>query len=313
MTQSAEGVGAVSLRNQVALFIASMYNTTLEYHGKMSEHGYDINKLFSKCPGPKLPTNNIDNRVTDHRCTLDTTQMYFPVCDFQDCQCMADGIRPHVDKLIAKGCSSIIVVNDGFRHSVFSGCVKPVLERYFGWKGPKPKWEYDVIHYRMGDLADRPGGKSFSRETVQTYVNVMCKTSKRDIVILTEGNPDVPQCENRVVLAADTSLEEAMQIMQYGKTVAVGQSGFARLMMMMANPEAVLVLRGLYHLFDWVDTDEWYLLESRFAIFHFKSKETLRKHLSIRQSLELFKFSNQRKIPMNFTKATRRWNANMMK
>ena len=312
--QTREGLGAIMHRNQIAMFIATLYNAKVEYHGMPSEHGYDINKMFDKCPGPPLPIKE-DSLVQQHPCTLDVSHVFVPMCDYQDCSCRASAISPHVEKLVAKGCSSIIVRGDGFKDMTFSACLKPILERYFGWKGPKPTWEYDVIHYRMGDLADAGGGKTFAPSLLQTYVNIMCKSSDRDIIILTEGNPDVPRCEDRVILAADTSVKEAMQVMQFAKTVAVGKSEFATLMLMMANPEAVIMRSNAFVFYDWLDVDDWYLVESDYAVVRFPSKELARRNMQLHLNLRTLKFRHQKEndLRVDLGKATRRWNVTMMK
>ena len=310
--QTREGIGANLARTQLALFIASWYDTKIEIHAPHSKHGYDLENLFAKCPGPLLPVSNHNGSIHKHPCTLDISRIYVPVNDLQDCESRGKAVQPHVDKLIAKGCKTIIVPGDGFKTSTFSSCLKPALVRNFGKKGPKPTWEYDVIHYRMGDLRGKPGGKSFAPETLQAIVNIMCKTSERDIVILTEGNPKVPKCEDRVVLAADTSIKEAMQIMQFAKKVAVGNSEFAILMMKMANPEAVIIRSADYPVYDWLAVDDWYVLRPDLAVLRYTSQKILREHVHLHGDLRQLKYRYSNYIKKSFGNATRRWNVGMM-
>lgn len=312
--QSLEGFGAIILRNQVPLFISSWYNVPFEFHGGESAHGYNISDLFGKCQSPPPLLRDFQG-IREHRCTIDLENIILPQCRVHDCKCFQRGIEVHVNKAVARGCPDITVRIDGFKRYTYLACLRPLMEKYLGWKNPKPTWEYDVVHYRLGDLEVKGGGKKFSMEFMETSVDILCRSSKRDIIVLTEGSPKLPTCEDRVVLAADTSIEHAMQIMQFAKTAVVGKSSFSFAMMIMSQAESVIMERGVVEKYFWLHVEKWYLVEEDYGVFHYESKKHMMDDVTSYGDLRkvIFRKLGDIKPAPQFFQPNRTWSVQMMK
>lgn len=262
--QSREGLGAILRRNQLAVFLADSYSVKLSFPHIESTHGYGIENFFSKCPTP--PDN----------CLLDQDNMMVYRCPKSDCQCLQEQVHRYTSMLV-KRCRVIHVRNNRVRSMEWSGCTRNVLSSYFGTK-KKPKIPFDVLHYRAGDMEDRPGGKSFTKDELFYFFRVMCKTGHRDIVVLTEGSPEMPmieECGNRLVVAADTSIYDAFRVIQHADSVAVGASSFATMMMEVGTPRRMVVLLRHAHLYEWVNCEEWTIIGEYGVVFHFNSKQSM--------------------------------------
>lgn len=269
--QSIEGLGAVFRLNQVVPFLASYYQLKLGFPSKPSEHNYDLGHIFSDCG------YRYTYATFPPSCTISENKMYTPMCARADCECMADAYHKTLTNLTkTQKCTTIGFLTDRFKTLRYSGCIKSLMLRYFGTQGAaKPAWEYDVVHYRMGDLANTPGGKSFALEELGFLIHALCKLSERDIVILTEGRPEVPDCRDgpgRVMLASDTSLSETFQIFQHAHSISVGVSGFAFILAEIATPKRVVVLDWHARFYRWVHCEKWTLVTKGGSMFHFESK-----------------------------------------
>lgn len=262
--QSTEGIGAILRRNQVALFVAELYAANLSFPNITSDHGYEVQDMFDHC---LVPSDD---------CMLYVEDMILYRCPRADCDCLRNRVHKYIDEK-SQVCRVLHIETDRVRTMEYSGCIGGVLSNYFGTNS-RPSIEYDAIHYRAGDLADQKKGKSFSTDELWYLLTAMCKISTRDIYVVTEGRPRIPKptnCGDRLVLASDTTVQEAFQIIQYAKTVAVGSSSFATMMMEVAKP-AHLVLPGrVAALYEWVDCRYWTVVGERGAVFHFDSKKMM--------------------------------------
>lgn len=262
--QTREGIGAVLRRNQFGLFLADTYDAKVAFPKITSEHGYEMDKMFDTCPEPS------------EKCTIREADLILYRCPRSDCACHRQQIAPYMDR-IAASCKVVLFVNQQVRTMEYSGCTDRTLRRYFGTE-KTPVVPYDALHYRAGDLAGRKGGKTFSPRELFYLLNAMCRLSTRDIVVCTEGTPNIPipdPCKGRLVLASDTSMQDVFRIFQHAKTVAVGTSSLATMVMEIARPERVVMLERVLPRFEWVDCEQWTLIEKMGAVFHFKSKSLM--------------------------------------
>lgn len=313
---SREGLGAIIKRTQIPAFLASWFDVPIQYPVKESKHGYGIHELFDLCPDQKAFPKGFIYPQENDTCTLFVDRMYLPYCPRADCKCMYARLAPYVEPLLKERCPVINVMPDGHKSLQYSGCLGPFVDKHFIKGMPRPAWQYDAIHLRMGDLADVDGGKSFSSMELYFTIQEMCKHSNRDIVILTEGAPKIPACKNRIVLAADTSVEEAFQIMRFARTVAVAPSGFALAMLNGAKPERIIMRESAVRMFEWVDCELWTIISPKGSVVSFDSKELMKSHIfSTRELYDL-----TRRPSSAVTKATkstgavptRRWAKSMM-
>lgn len=310
-----EGLGAVFRLNQVVPFLASYYKVKLGLPSKPSEHDYDVGKLFSDC-------GYLDTYASfPPECTIFESAVYTPMCARADCECLADAFHEVLSNATRQGCKTVGFMTDRFKTLRYSGCIKPLLLRYFGTVGgARPSLAYDVVHYRMGDLANLPGGKSFSINELGFLIHALCKLSERDIVVVTEGVPHLPQCRHgrtRVVLASDTSLPETFQIMQHAHSVSVGVSGFAYLLAEIATPQRMVVLDWHARSYRWVECEKWTLITKGGSVFHFESRLHMEQYAmsasNMEQEISFLNPGDARKIAFNLTVADRVWTADMMK
>lgn len=262
--QSTEGIGAILLRNQEALFIAESHRANIAFPPILSDHGYAIQDMFDTCPEPP------------QHCQVRIDDMVLYRCPRADCNCLRQQIARYVaDK--TRTCPVLGVENNRIRTLEYSGCLGGILSRYLGTTS-KPTMEYDAIHYRFGDLAQKGIGKRFSLNELWYLLSAMCKISDRDIVIVTEGNPKIPNptnCWNRLILASDTTVHEAFRILQHAKTISVGTSSFALMMTELASPMHMVVLERTASRYEWVDCKQWTIVGERGALFHFESKKMM--------------------------------------
>lgn len=313
---SREGMGAKMRLNQIAPFLASYYNVKLAFTSMYSKHEYDLVDMFDDC-GYKAGTKD----TFPEKCVVDESYLEIDLCPRGDCGCMAAQFHDSIVQKVQDGCDIVGARPNRFKTLEFSGCLGDVMRRYFATKGT-PKWEYDVIHYRMGDLAGVPGGKSFSRDQVANLITAMCVKSRRDIVVLTEGAPEIPECAEefggakRIVLAADTDVRHVFQIAQHGKSLSMGVSGFSFLMTEMAQPERMVVLFQHARYYRWVRAPKWTLVAAGGARFHFNSKAHMELYaMSNSDSEKEIKFRNpgdRRTLQWNWSVPTRQWTTQMM-
>lgn len=312
VSQSREGFGAVVKRNQGAVLLASYYNAKLQFPELTSVHGYNYAEMFDEC-GVEMDDEYLE------RCTLHQKNVLFEFCERGDCECMAGQYGPALKQLVDRGCATVAIMHDSFKRIEFSGCLSMLKEK-FGSSGDRPKWEYDVIHYRMGDLADKPGGKSFSMMELWVILRMFCRMSDRDIVIVTEGVPEVPDCGDRVVIA-DTNIEYSMQIFQHAKWVASGVSSFSYVLMEFATPERVIMKYGHALRYEFVSCENWTIVDSKSgANFHFKSKKDMVEMItSSRMPYEEWIFRRRKEFfedemnKFNVSVPKRIWKPEMMK
>lgn len=314
---SIEGIGAVFRLDQLGPFLASYYNVKFAMPSKPSEHGYDISHFFSDC-GYRESYERFPAQ-----CILEQDKILFEVCPRADCACLASQYHPHITALVRNGCTVVGIIPDRFKTLEFSGCFRSTLLRYFGSRGPPPNWEYDVIHYRRGDLASKPGGKSFSVWEFSTLMKALCAQSDRDIVVITEGtNVEAPRCrhektgKDRVVLAADTSISEALQIAQHAKTLSIGLSGFAFLIAEMASPSRMVLIEFQARFYRWVNCEKWTLVSKDSSAFNFATKVHMdfytMSHSSLNRELRFLNPGDLKSIAFHPSLVTRTWNRDMM-
>ncbi|KAI0562382.1 hypothetical protein FGB62_61g05 [Gracilaria domingensis] len=267
-TQNNEGIGQTLLRNQFAVYVAELLSAKLNFPEHMSQHGYNHADFFDRCataPGsPKKGTPNIPEH-----CILRKRDLYLRNCPRGDCACLRKETMKYVQPLAAR-CEVMGVEHDGFKTQEYSGCVSNVLKRYFGganrWSRP-----YDAIHYRQGDLQEKHNKVPDFLYMLNNIVSFMCKHGDRDIVIVTQGEQEVPKCENRVVLAGNTSERDSFPIFQHAEWIGVEHSGFGIGMMQISRPKRVLMDHYAMQWFDWLTKPEWTVFNQAGAGFSFPS------------------------------------------
>lgn len=262
--QTREGIGALLRRNQLGLFIADTYAARVAFPNIESEHGYDVRDMFDECPDPAPG------------CTLREDAMYLERCPRRDCRCHREQLYRHSDALAGR-CPVLGYVNMKVRTMEFSGCTARTLARYFGTERA-PAVPYDALHFRAGDISGRKGGKTFSPHELFYLLRAMCQLSDRDVVVCTEGTPDIPippECGNRLVLASDTSIQDVFRIFQHATTVSVGTSSLATIVMEIARPERVVMIERALPKFEFVDCERWTVIGRYGAVFHFNSKKLM--------------------------------------
>lgn len=328
--QSIEGIGAVFRLNQLAVFLASYYRVDLAFPSKESEHHYDLGELFSDC-GYRKTYMDFPNE-----CVLNQERVFIEECASGDCHCLGRQYHKYVHRLVHDAdCPVIGVLSDRYKTQQFSGCYQPLLYRYFGTKPLRsvsgsrktpeepqfqrfmqPYWNYDVIHYRHGDLADKPGGKSFAPYQIEHLMRTLCDMSDRDIIVLTENYPPVPHClnESRVVVS-NSSLEHAFVIMQYAKHVAVGLGGFSIILAEMARPVRMVMLDLHVRFFRWLPCDKWTVVTGSGARFHFGSRAHMLAYALSSANLHRERFLNPGDIKhkrLTWKVPTRVWSPELM-
>ena len=271
-----EGVGARIKRTQFAFFLASILRAEIDFPKLNSSHWYFTHELFSKC------------QKAEPACNLSEETAAIARCPRGDCDCLKDKVVPHVLPL-ARRCSVISVENVQERTMEYGGCLGQVVSRYFGMT--HPPWEsldYDAIHIRAGDMANQTTGKAYHPNEIQVLLKQMCLLSNRDIVIVTEGAPEMPvirECGDRLVLSGNNTLKEAFGIFQHAKQVSLGTSSFAGLLAEVVRPERMIVVERAAEVLEWVDCEKWTVLSKKYAVFHFDSKQMM-LHAVIDRSLE---------------------------
>lgn len=264
MGNASEGLGSVLRRNQLAIFLADVYGANLAWDSMPSSHRYHTNEFFSEC-----------ETATDD-CRLRQSSMVLPKCSRGDCDCLFRGVSDYV---IPKEniCTVLGVQNERLMTQEYSGCMKNVLTRYFVRPEVPVVPDYDVIHYRMGDLKKKKGTKSPLDVELYYTLEAMCKLSERDIYVLTEGNPSIPfvSCFDRIVMASDTSMIDVFSIIRYAKAISVGSSSFSIAMAEVAEPTEVITLHRTLGLFEWIDSPKWTVIMEYGEHFHFNSKKMM--------------------------------------
>lgn len=274
-----EGLGAFIKRTQLALFLAETNDVPMTYGKHASSHGYDISSLFGQCEFDTVPDE----------CVLDQKKMILPRCKRGDCACLRKTVEPYTIDA-EKKCDVIAIKPDGLLTNEYAGCISNTLRRYLG-TGASPRREYDVVHHRQGDLEGKANLKTFSRLELYFIIRTMCKLSTRDIVILTEGTPMIPACEDRIVLANDLSMQETFRIVRYGKNVAVAGSSFAQAMLQVAKPERLFVMSKNVPIYDWVPVKKWTVIGTRGIANHFESREEMLKVVLVYANLPARSFN----------------------
>ncbi len=192
-------------------------------------------------------------------------------CEIGNCECHFERVFPLLYG-IPRDCETIRVIGRPYLIKEYSGCLRNPLTKYLG-TNKVPLKPYDIIHYRMGDVANTGSGKTFSLETLYIMVRTMCQMSKRDIVILTEGEHKIPACEDRVVLAADLPMADNFKLFQHASIVGVGGSTFALAMMELAKPERIIAPKDWIQIYEFADCEKWSVIGYRGIVVHFDSKE----------------------------------------
>lgn len=262
-SETDEGIGAIVTRNNLLFYLSDLYSARIAWFHQISSHRYDIQRLFSSCP---IPSPN---------CFIDSRRTALMRCARGDCECMAASVRPFSDPLALR-CEVLGVHVDQFRSTEYFGCFRSVLKRYFV-HNLVPAFEYDALHYRMGDVAWDPGNKSFSQWELQSILQQFCILSDRPLVVLTEGTPQIPRvsCFGRVILAADASLNDTFTIMHYAKIIAVGDSTFAFSLAEVSSPEHVIVLQRSLEKYEWMSVSKWTVVDGLGISFHFANKRIM--------------------------------------
>lgn len=279
--QNNEGIGQALKRNQFAIFVAQMLNARLALPDKHTGHNYSLGQFFDHCEAP--------NGKHKH-CELNLHELLLDRCERGDCDCLESTLAPYVQPL-AERCPTISVMHDKFKTQEYSGCISQVLTRYLGGANRWPR-PYNAIHYRQGDLAEKHNSNKNALRFLYNQVNFMCKHSQHDIIVVTEGEPEVPTCENRVVLAGNTTIQEAFSIMQHADWIGVGKSGFAIAMMQIATPQRVLMEKWVMPNYDWVNAPSWTVFNQVGAAFNFKSTEEAFRRVYSGAGIDLLTYKN---------------------
>lgn len=306
MENAHEGLGAILRRNQLAVFLADVYGADLAWDHMRSSHGYNTELFFSQC------------EAAPNGCKLFQKSMVLPRCPRGDCACLWQGVSQYLlsvkeereedgskkvitgaEQSMEMNCSVLGVKNDRLVTQEYSGCMGDAMRRYFVHSNktlaphlrassttpttttPTSKGEYDVIHYRMGDLRKKPGMKSPSEIELFYLLEAICKLSSRRIYILTEGNPSIPDvsCFHRLFMASDTSLHDAFSIMRHARIVSVGSSSFSIVLAEVAQPDEVVTLHRTLDLYEWMRAERWTVVMGRGEFFHFDSKMAMTETL----------------------------------
>lgn len=281
--QNDEGIGQALKRNQFAIFVAQLLRAKLSLPDRPTSHNYSLAHFFDACPAPAAP------RLA--RCTLRLDELLLERCARRDCACLRDSLLPYLRPLAA-ACPLVAVHHDKFKTQEYSGCIADPLTRYLG--GPN-RWPapYNAVHFRQGDLADRRHANSTYMRQLYNQINFMCKHSPHDIIVVTEGEPELPTCgNNRVVLAGNTSVREAFSIMQHARWIGVGKSGFAIAMMQIARPQRVLMEHWVMPNYDWLDVPKWTVFNSVGAAFNFRSAEDAFYRVYASAGIDLLTYKN---------------------
>lgn len=209
-----------------------------------------------------------------------------------------------MQKFSSAGCNTVGVKNDAYDRLEFSGCLN-VLERYLGGE-KRPNKPYDAMYYpeRMDEL-----------EAV-IVLQMMCKMSEREIVIVGKGGRPMVRCGERLVVA-DVAEREMVEIFRHARVVGVVGREDVELLMEMARPERVVVVRRGARRLEWVRCEKWTVMDGSDASWHhYGRKETFVKVVTSSRDLvnermyrkkSVFKLDKyEREIP------GRRWEEGMM-
>ncbi|PXF43249.1 hypothetical protein BWQ96_07022 [Gracilariopsis chorda] len=264
--QNNEGIGQALRRNQMAVFVAEMVQAKLSLPNRTTAHGYALSSFFDHCDMPA---------EQEPFCTLDQSSLLLNRCERADCDCLQRQLAPYVQRM-AHRCKTIGVVTDNYKSLEYAGCLRNTLTRYFGgptrWKRP-----YDAVHFRLGDLAHRKADSRTTRLWMHFVITFLCKHSDRDIIVVTQGNPTIPRCGSRVVLASNTTIQEAFGIFQHATWTSMEHSGLAIAMMQISRPQRVILSRWTLDFWDWLVVPSWTIVDGDGALFHFDSKELAMK------------------------------------
>lgn len=310
MENAHEGLGAILRRNQLAVFLADVYAADLAWDHMPSSHGYNTDSFFSECQPAQDGCKLFQKSMVLPRCPRgDCVCLWQGVSRYllsvkeeeEDDEGSDKKKKTEQGKSMEMNCTVLGVKNDRLVTQEYSGCMGDAMRRYFVHSNKTlashllpsttstttspimttttaptttTKGEYDVIHYRMGDLRKKPGTKSPSEIELFYLLEAMCKLSTRRIYILTEGNPGIPDvsCFDRLFMASDTSLHDAFSIMRYARIVSVGSSSFSIVLAEVAQPEEVVTLHRTLALYEWMDAERWTVVMERGEFFHFDSK-----------------------------------------
>lgn len=276
-----EGIGAVITRNNLLFFLAHVFSSDISWGLQESKHGYKVHELFSSCATP-LPS-----------CVLYEPHSTIPRCPRGDCICLWAHSKPAIQNFSAK-CDVMGVRATYFRSTEYFGCFPDPLVRYFVNRS-KPSVQYDAIHYRMGDLANKPGKESFSPLELYSLLNIFCILSNRPLVLITEGNPQIPRvdCLHRIILASDTSIHDAFSIMRYASFISVGDSTFAIALAAVSQPTRLITLQRSVHTYNWLHLKNWTIVDYLGVPFHFNDKK-LMLHSMTHSLARSHRFANDR-------------------
>lgn len=296
--RSTEGLGSLIARNQLVFFLAHVFGSKVAWDHIHSGHSYEVNRLFSDC-------NN-----ASESCIIDPNQMIINRCPRGDCSCLWKSVRKYVLPK-AESCSVLGIQYDGFRTLEYCGCIRKPLQRYFV-HSRTPKFKYNAIHYRLGDLSG-DSLKSYSSHEMFSILSTMCILNDYPIVVLTEGMPNLPNvsCFDRIIMAASLTLEDTFTIMSYAKVISVGESTFAYTLASVTYPERVIVLQRSVLRYTWMNPKDWTVIGRHGVVLHFDNKELMLENaatanktrvLSTRDHLPTFQLnkSNVRYRPENF-------------
>ena len=296
-----EGIGALVHRTQLAFFLASVFNVDISFPKLNSAHGYGVHSLFSECA------------EAEPSCNLNEEAAAISRCPPGDCQCMRLKVAPHVIPLMKK-CSVISVATGPHRTREYGGCLTRVMKRYLGTEHPPwEKLDYDALHFRAGDLANASNVKVYSPYETITLLKQMCLLSNRDIVVVTEGSPSMPvvkECKDRLIIAGNTSIKEALGILQHAKHVSLSLSSFAILAAEFVRPERMVIVERAAETFEWVDCEKWTVISNKVVVFHFDSRKQMLKSVISRSLLSRGYSTNNQRSKMDkirFAIPERRW------
>lgn len=262
-----EGIGAQVWRHGLLFALAEVFGADVELvpgsKNRTSTHGYYISDFFGKCTD------------TEAACELYQGAKPIDLCPLGDCTCVRN-VLIHLTRNLPSKCRTLVVDVDGLEHRHYVGCYNTTIRKYLGTPKRLVAPEYAAIHHRLGDIADKSNGKKFSAVELQAMVGFLCSIPNDKIIIVTEGNPALPTCDDRLFIANDSSVIETVNLFSYATSIAVGLSSYASLISQGTHARRFLsVERGVVHHM-WSRSARWTIFSNRGAPMHFRNTEEMK-------------------------------------
>lgn len=224
--QNMEGLGAVLLRNNLAVALSSRLQARLQLPDVQSDHGYNLGHMSDRCEGS-----------VDAACTITERREIIPMCRAGELACK----RSELDKLAKrfKRCKVIAVHNEATRSLRMAGMNEWAIMRLLHVQRVDLGRPFHLIHHRQGDVAGTFGGSVLAERFLIWVVKYLCQGDDLPIVVLTEGSPTFPKCKDRIFLASDLNHSVAAGLVRAAKTLAMGPSSYIETLAEVANVEVL--------------------------------------------------------------------------